>query len=169
LARAIGIDGEVKAAKTLMYLYAGLALGDVMSGLACQWLGSRRKVMLLFIIALTSLSLAYLFAMNGVSLKAFYTLCGFLGMAAGYWAVFVTNAAEQFGSNLRATVATTVPNFVRGAVVPMTLSFEALRGGMGPVAAASTVGGVTLVLALVALWAMPDHFSSELDYTEELC
>jgi hypothetical protein len=168
LAKAIGIEGTVVAAKTLMYLYMGLAIGDVCSGLASQWLGSRRRVMLLFIVFLSAVCTAYLHA-GGMGLKAFYGLCFAIGLSAGYWAVFITNAAEQFGTNLRATVATSVPNFVRGAVVPMTLAFESLRGSAGVVNAAGIVGIVAVSLALLAVWLLPDHFSKELDFTEEVC
>jgi MFS transporter, putative metabolite:H+ symporter len=169
LAKAIGIGGQVKAADTLMYLYIGLALGDLLSGLISQWLGSRRKVMLLFIAALSVLSAFYLQAAEGMALSSFYTICFVLGLSTGYWAVFITNAAEQFGTNIRATVATSVPNFVRGATVLMTLAFEAMRGSIGAVHAAGIVGIVTVLLALLGVLLLPDSFNRELDYTEEVC
>ncbi|MBE2187424.1 MAG: MFS transporter, partial [Rhodothermales bacterium] len=94
--------------------------------------------------------------------------CFGFGFFGGYWAVFVTNASEQFGTNLRATVTTSVPNFVRGAVVPMTLSFEALKGPMGYIPAAATVGAVCFALAIWGLSVLPDRFHADLDYVEPL-
>jgi hypothetical protein len=84
----------------------------------------------------------------------------------GYWAVFVTIAAEQFGTNIRATVATSVPNFVRGAIVPITLSFEYTKGAFGIVPGASMVGAACLAIAVIALWGMEETHGKDLDYHE---
>jgi putative MFS transporter len=89
-----------------------------------------------------------------------------LGIATGYWAVFVTVAAEQFGTNLRATATTTAPNFVRGAVVPVTLAFNALKGSLGVIGSALTVGVVTLVLAGVSLMALDETYGKSLEFVE---
>ena len=91
-----------------------------------------------------------------------------LGLATGYWAVFMTIAAEQFGTNMRATVTTTVPNFVRGAVVPLTLSFTALQGPLGLQGSAITLGVVTLGLAAFAIRNLRETFGKDLNYFEEL-
>ncbi|MBP6833757.1 MAG: MFS transporter, partial [Deltaproteobacteria bacterium] len=85
----------------------------------------------------------------------------------GYWAVFVTIAAEQFGTNLRATVTTSVPNFVRGSVPLLTAAFIGLKGqGMSLVGSAMVVGGACLTLALASLWWMEETYGRELDYLE---
>ena len=104
--------------------------------------------------------------MRGLTPTAFYFLTGYLGLMAGYWAVFVTIAAEQFGTNLRATVATTVPNFVRGAVPLITGSFSLLRGPLGYVGSAWAVGLVCIALALVALLGMAETAGRDLDFLE---
>jgi hypothetical protein len=96
----------------------------------------------------------------------FYLICAGLGLATGYWATFVTIGAEQFGTNIRATVATTVPNFVRGAVVPLTLAFKALQEQMPLLQAAMWVGLVSLGLAFVGLYFLKETFSKDLDYHE---
>ena len=96
----------------------------------------------------------------------FYGLCVLLGFAIGYWAVFVTIASEQFGTNLRATVTTTVPNFVRGSVVPVTLSFRYLSEGTSLIQGALTVGIVVMIIAIVALALLHETFGKDLDYVE---
>ena len=108
-----------------MFTYIGLAVGDFSSGWLSQVLRSRTRVLRWFL-SLTAACVAVYFLPWPRSLPAFYALCLALGFSTGYWAVFVTVAAEQFGTNLRATATTTVPNFVRGAVVPLTSIFQAL-------------------------------------------
>jgi hypothetical protein len=105
---------------------------------------------------------------SGWSEMAFYTLCSGLGFSAGYWAVFVTIGAEQFGTNIRATVATTVPNFVRGSVVPITLSFRYFQSSMGTLNAVCVVGVVVMSIALVSLLFLKETFGKDLDYLESL-
>src|SRR5258708_19426713 len=90
-----------------------------------------------------------------------------LGVGTGYWAVFVTIAAEQFGTNLRSTAATTTPNFIRGTVVPITLSFKYLRGGMGILNVALIVGLITIAIALIALRAIDETYGRDLNFLEE--
>ena len=101
-----------------------------MSGSLSQIFRNRKTVLMGFI-ALTGILIVLHFVVSHYSLSMFYNICGLLGFAVGYWALFVTMAAEQFGTNIRATVTTTAPNFVRGAVVPTTLLFQALRNRGG--------------------------------------
>ncbi|MEN9353608.1 MAG: putative niacin/nicotinamide transporter NaiP [Fibrobacterota bacterium] len=164
--RSIGMPEIPAAGTAVMFCYAGLALGDFGSGALSQWLRSRRKVVGIFLTALALLSAFYLIGLP-LTLPAFYGLCFALGLAGGYWAVFVTIAAEQFGTNQRATAATTVPNFVRGAVALITTSFLWLKPSLGLRPAAAVVGTVTLVLALLALLRLPETFAKDLDYLEK--
>lgn len=162
---ALGVTGEVKAGKAVFWCYLGLVFGDLASGLASQLLRSRRRAVAGFLLLTGAVSAVYL-SVRGISPDAYYGLCFALGISVGYWALFVTVAAEQFGTNLRATVATTVPNFARGAVVPITTAYVAMKGGMGAIGSAAAVGIVCLAIALVSVWAMRETFSSDLDYTE---
>ncbi len=168
VARALGATGEVTAGLAIMWAYVGLALGDVASGAISQVLRSRRKVIGGFAVGLYALAALYL-TRRGLSPTEVYGFCFGLGLLAGYWAVFVTNASEQFGTNIRATVTTTVPNFVRGSLVPMTLALTALKGALGLPNAALVVGAVATGLALLALWSLPERFDADLDYLEPLC
>lgn len=165
-ATAFHATGPVTAGDGILWSYVGLAVGDLSSGALSQVLQSRRKVVLGYMLLTTALIAAYL-TLDGPSPAQIYALCGAMGFAIGYWAVFVTIAAEQFGTNLRATVTTTVPNFVRGSVPLLTGSFLFLRGrGMTIVQSAATVGAVSLALAFASLWWMEETYGRELDFME---
>ena len=104
--------------------------------------------------------------MEQVSTTTFYTMCVLLGTFAGTWAVFVTTSSEQFGTNIRATVTTTVPNFVRGAVILITITFKYLRNDVGIINSAMIVGLVCTALALWATTNIEETFGKDLDYVE---
>lgn len=167
LARELGVQGEITGSKSIMWSYVGLSLGDLSAGLLSQYLKSRRKSVFAFLLLMLGLIFVYVNA-TGLTTTAFYALCAALGFSAGYWAVFVTIGAEQFGTNIRATVTTTVPNFVRGSVVPVTLSFQFLRPEMGTLPAALAVGLGCMTLAFIALFYLKETYGKELDYYEQL-
>jgi MFS family permease len=158
-------DGPVEVITAMMLAYIGLSVGDLISGLLSQWLKSRKKVIYLYLTATLAITLAFLF-WQAMPLHIFYFLCFLVGTATGYWALFVQVASEQFGTNIRATATTTTPNFVRGAVVPMVLSYKALELSFGPITSALVVGLVALVLAFVSLYILQESFSKDLDYHE---
>jgi len=165
-AKALSVSGPVSAGNAVMFCYLGLVFGDFASGFLSQLLQSRKKVILVFL-GLTLVGVVGYFCAVGVSPAVFYGICSFLGFASGYWAIFVTVAAEQFGTNLRATVATTVPNFVRGMVVPITLSFQWARGFLGLQGGAVAVGCLCMLIAFVSLYRLEETFHKDLDYFEE--
>lgn len=165
-AKNLEIRGAVSAGNAVMFCYLGLVVGDFTSGTLSQLLKSRRKIVLIFL-GLTVAGIAAYFMSSGCSAAVFYGICTFLGFASGYWAVFVTIAAEQFGTNLRATVATTIPNFVRGMVVPITMLFQLLRKDLGIRQGALLVGGICMAVALLSLWRLKETFHKDLDYFEE--
>jgi MFS family permease len=160
-----GIDG-LTANDAVLYVYIGFIAGDLGSGLFSQYLRSRKRVLLAFIAITTGLSAVFLLMPSAVELPLVKTLYVALGFGSGYWAVLVTVAAEQFGTNLRSTVATSVPNFVRGAVVPMTLSLNWLKPGLGLVGASLAVLAAVTVLALVSWSRLQESFSRDLDFLE---
>jgi hypothetical protein len=163
---AMGMTEIPDPATAVFFAYLGLAIGDFASGWLSQVAGSRRRALLTFI-GLNALAVVYYFTVGRLSTTLFYAGCLFLGIANGYWAVFVTVAAEQFGTNLRATAATTVPNFVRGALVPVSLVYIALDGVIAskPIAAA-IVGAVVIALSVAALFAIDETYGKDLDYIE---
>ena len=165
-AKALGTTGSISAGNAVMFCYLGLVFGDLSSGLLSQALKSRKKVVLLFLL-LTICAISLYFLQGSQSPAFFYGVCLVLGFASGYWAIFVTVAAEQFGTNLRATVATTVPNFVRGMVVPITLLFQLFRRHLGLQGGALAVGAICVVAAFFALASLEETFHKDLDYYEE--
>jgi predicted MFS family arabinose efflux permease len=165
LAHELGVQGTITGSKAIMWAYAGGSMGDLSAGLLSQYLRSRKKTVALFI-ALTAILLAVYVTQAGWTVTAFYILCWGLGIGTGYWSVFATIAAEQFGTNLRATVATTVPNFVRGSVVLVTLGLRALASPLGLVPATFTIGIVLLIIAAVELYFMRETYGRDLDYFE---
>ncbi|MEI7897654.1 MAG: MFS transporter [bacterium] len=162
----LGVNGSVSAAKSIMFCYSGLVVGDLISGFSSQYFRSRKRIVLIFLLAAATMAGVYLNS-HDLPVSLFYALVFIMGISIGYWAVFVTIASEQFGTNLRATVTTTVPNFVRGGVVVITLSFEALKGSFGVQGAAAMVGGFTFAMGLVALYFMEETYLKDLNYLEE--
>lgn len=163
----LGIRGEILSNRVVAIAYLGLTFGDLGAGLLSQRLRSRRLAVAAFLCASAGLCATYLFLATGWSAAALYGLVFGLGLGMGYWALFVTVAAEQFGTNLRATVATTIPNLVRGSLVLLTGAFGMLQQvGMRAVPSAALVGGVCFGLALLALLGLRETFGTDLDYLE---
>jgi MFS transporter, putative metabolite:H+ symporter len=165
LGQALGMSPLPTAPDAVLAAYAGLVLGDFGSGFLSQVFRTRKKVLAAFLL-LTSAFVAAYFTVGPTSLMAFYAVVVGLGVATGYWAVFVTVASEQFGTNIRATVTTTAPNFVRGSLVLVTSAFSALKGPLGVTTSAVAVGIGTLVVALVALAGLEETYGKDLDYLE---
>ncbi len=157
--------GDVQVITAMMLAYIGLSVGDLISGLLSQWLKSRKKVIALYLVVTLVVTAVFLYGPS-MPLPVFYFLCFMVGTATGYWALFVQVASEQFGTNIRATATTTTPNFVRGAVVPMVLSYKAMETGIGSVHSALVVGGIAIGLAFLALWSLNESFSKDLNYHE---
>jgi len=163
--KAMGMKTAPDAAFAIMMNYAGLAAGDLASGALSQIVKSRKRAVLAFLV-LTVLAMIFYFTVGARSLATFYAACVVLGIATGYWAVFVTVASEQFGTNIRATATTTAPNFVRGSVVLVTSAFNALKGAMSIPASAIVVGAVTLVVAIIALGGLEETYGKSLEFVE---
>jgi MFS family permease len=166
IAKEIGITEPISVGKGILYCYLGTAIGDIASGVLSQMLKSRKKVVFLFLIMILLSSTWFLY--SGLSnAAALYQIAFVLGFSAGYWALFVTIASEQFGTNIRSTVTTTVPNFVRAAVVPLTLGFAFAKQTMGAINAAYLVGLISIGIALFAIFQIKETFGKDLDYIEK--
>ena len=161
----LGATGPVSAGDGIFWAYTGLVIGDIGSGALSQWLKSRKATLWIFQLASAALIILFLASKN-MSPDYYYLLCFLLGCSVGYWAIFVTVAAEQFGTNLRATVTTTVPNFVRGSVVLITTAFTALRSNVGTIQSALTVGIVCVTIGLFALKRLKESFGRDLNWVE---
>jgi putative MFS transporter len=167
LAKELGVSGPISSGSAVLFSYLGLSVGDLASGYLSQVWRSRKKVIAVFLAITTALVSVYVFGASGWSVTQFYVLCVALGFAVGYWAVFVTTAAEHFGTNLRATVATTVPNFVRGSLVIFTLCFQSLKPEFGLLHSAFIVGMCAIAVAFVSLFGLEETYGKDLDYLEQ--
>jgi MFS transporter, putative metabolite:H+ symporter len=161
------LTGPVNVGAAVMYCYIGLSVGDLFCGLFSQLFKSRLKVVFGYLIFSIGVISLYLFGMNGQTPAFFYFVCVLLGIGTGYWALFVTIAAEQFGTNIRSTVTNTVPNFVRGSLIPISYSFKYLVPIMGILTGAIIVGSVCIALAIVSTLLLKESFGKDLNYTEE--
>lgn len=167
LATELHIVGNVTGSKAVMYHYIGASTGAFLTGFISQRLRSRKKALLIALSGLV-ITLSILFLSSGISNTMFYALLLIIGIPNGYWSVFMASASEQFGTNIRATVTTSAPNFVRGMVVLLTTLFSFLHkdAGMGFVPAIMLIGVAVLSLAIMATIKTEDTFGKDLDYIE---
>ena len=164
-AKELGVRGEVTPGDGVLWTYFGLTVGDFLTGTLSQLLHSRKKVVALGILVSSGFLWVY-FSAYGVTNTVFYAIIFGMGVGLGYWAVFATMAAEQFGTNLRATTATTVPNFVRGSLIPISWLYLALTDSHTPAHAAALTGVCVIPIALVALLGLRETHGVDLDYVE---
>ena len=165
LGRDMGLANPPQPGRAVLWYYLGLTVGDLTTGYLSQRFANRKRVMAAFL-AITALTGSAYFVFGGHSLGAYYALCFVLGWSSGYWAVFITMSAEQFGTNLRATVAITAPNFVRGATVLLTLAFRQLGPQMGMRNAAVLLGLLSLLIGAAALGQLEETYGKDLDFVE---
>ena len=160
------VTGTIDPGKGIMVAYAAISVGDVLIGFISQGLRSRKKALWLFNL-ITVIGIIAFFNLQGQTSTTLYWVCVILGLGTGFWAMFVTMAAEQFGTNIRATVATTVPNMARGSlsfvVAPL---FNALIPSQGYFKAGWVTGVILLAIAFVALAITPETFGKDLNYIE---
>jgi MFS family permease len=163
----MGIVGDIDPGKSLMFAYAAISVGDVAVGLVSQWLRSRKKALFIFY-GLTVIGIIWFFSIPpGQSPAMLYAACAWLGFGTGFWAIFVTIAAEQFGTNIRATAATTVPNMVRGSLNLISFLFVALQSSMGYVKSGWITGSIIMVITIIAALMTEESFHKDLNYVEE--
>lgn len=155
----------ITAADALIFGSIGLAVGDLISGLLSQWFKSRKKAIAFFLALAFVTTVTYTQAV-GASSEFIYFLCFVLGTCAGYWAVLVTTAAEQFGTNIRSTVATTVPNFVRGSGMVIASLFLVLKAHYTIMESVLLIGTVVFILGFTALWILKETYGKDLDFIE---
>jgi len=163
---AFGITEEVFPKKSTMFAYAAIAAADILIGLVSHWLQSRKKALYIFY-SFTIIAIVFFFNQYNGTAAGMYVICAALGFGTGFWAIFVTMAAEQFGTNLRATAATTVPNMVRGSLPIMLLLFNWLQShSFTYVTAAWITGIIVMAIGITAAFFTEETFGKDLNYTE---
>lgn len=166
IGEALHAQTVLSAGKGVMFTYLGISLGDFFAGWMAQVFKSRRKVVFIYQLLILLFSCIYLTRM-GITETEFLWLAFFMGLGVGYWATFITIAAEQFGTNIRATVTTTAPNFVRGALIPSTMLYGILVNWVGIIAAAMIMIVLLTLIAIFALGKLKESFDKDLNYLEE--
>jgi MFS family permease len=163
----LGIHGGINPGDAIMWGYIGISTGDIFSGVLSHWLKSRRKS-ILWMMSFTLISVIWILSGTIHSAEMYYIMCCWFGFGTGYWAMFVTIGAEQFGTNIRSTAATTIPNMVRGTVILMTIGFESLmESGLSALAAAGIVGFLAFAIGIYSTWSIPETHGRNLDFVEE--
>ena len=165
IAPLLHVQGTVHAGIAIAYCYGGISVGDLAAGFLSQKLQSRKQAIQIFLALAFVMTLLFL-VMRGLSVDQFYWICAVFGLTMGYWTLFVTVASEQYGTNLRATVTTTAPNFVRGSVVLLTLSFAYLKGPLGVLNSALFLGILSILIAAISITSLRESFHQDLDFLE---
>lgn len=162
---ALGIKEEVDPGKAILWAYVGISAGDFASGFISNWLKSRK--MAIFYMMLFTIVGVLLMLFSGIkSANMYYFYCVWLGLGTGYWALFVTMGAEQFGTNIRATAATTIPNMVRGMLMVMIVGFNYFKPSVGVIYAAVIVGVVAFALGIYSTLTVSETHNKDLDFVE---
>lgn len=164
--KALHSPVTLSAGTGILYTYFGIAAGDLAAGFLAQITRSRKRIMMLFHI-LSLISVFIYLKTTGITEQQFIWLCLFMGFSCGYWATFVTIASEQFGTNIRATVTTTVPNFVRGALIPITYIFEKVVSHYGIINSARIMITALVLIAFFSINQLKESFDKDLDYMED--
>ena len=168
--KAMGIQEKIDPGKSIMYAYVAISIGDILIGFISQWLKSRKKALFLFYFITTIFIVLFFTIQWGGSAAKMYWICAGMGFGTGFWAIFITMGAEQFGTNLRATAATTIPNMVRGMLAIFILPlFQCFRGieGVGYVNGGIYTGIIIMVITIVAAIMTKETFNKDLNFVEE--
>ena len=163
-AKSMNIKTSIDAGIGIMISYSAIAIGDVIIGLLSQYLKSRKKAMHIFYIITILGMLLFFTSKSSIQL---YLSIGIMGFGTGFWAVFVTIGAENFGTNLRATAATTIPNMVRGSLNGITALFLLLQGILSYVNSAIATAIIVMAITYWAIYGLQETFGRDLDFIEE--
>ena len=163
--KAMGAKEPLNAGDGVMYLYIGIATGGILAGLLSQVTRSRKLAMFVFLLLLIIGETVYLNS-TGITNFQFILLCIFMGICGGLWPILITIAAEQFGTNIRSTVATTVPNFVRALLIPINFGFIAFKTSYGMINSAYIMIVILNVIAIFSLSQLKETFGKDLNYLE---
>lgn len=166
LGKSLGIAEPVTAALAVMYCYIGITIGDVLFGVLSQILKSRKLPCFISQI-LVVVGLVFIWLVPPSTPIHFYIYAALLGMVCASWAVILTTTSEMFGTNLRATVTTSVPNMIRGSAIALTFCFTEIKTFVPAFEAALIVGAISLVIGGVALWKLEETFARDINFLEK--
>ena len=163
--KQFGIKEDISPGKVMVYMYVAISVADFLSGILSQLLKSRKKALYIYYAIMIVGVILYFTQYNGTS-AGMIGICMLIGFGTGFWALFVTIAAEQFGTNLRATATTTTPNMVRGSLVLIALLFEFLQRHTSFIISGAVTGVIVILIGCVALFKMKETFGNDLNFSE---
>jgi len=167
-AKAMFGSTNFDSGRAVMIAYAGIALGDIVAGFVCQYFKSRKKGLLLYYFMCTASILLFFSDFNN-SNTSMAVICALLGFSSGFWIIFITMGAEQFGTNLRATATTTIPNMVRGALPLINMMFLNLFQrdmGLTLIKSGFYTASIVISVTLIALYFTEETYHKDLNYIE---
>jgi MFS family permease len=164
--KSFGIAEEINPGKAVMLAYVAISIGDLLIGIVSQLLKSRKKALYIFY-TITIVSIILYFRQQGGTADNMYAICMLMGFGTGFWALFVTMAAEHFGTNLRATATTTAPNMVRGSLPLIMLLYQSLKMGYDDITSAAITGAVVMTISSIAVFLTEETFGKDLNFVEE--
>lgn len=165
VAKELNVQGAITTGWAILFFNVGLGVGDMSSGLYSQWLGSRKKAVFIYLLLTLVFTMIFL-SLRDISPNVFYFFCSAIGFSVGYWAVFLVMAAEQFGTNIRATVTVSMPNMIRGMGVPLTIILSYLRPEFGILWGLGLIAVVGILMAMIGLFTLKETFATSLDFVE---
>jgi MFS transporter, putative metabolite:H+ symporter len=164
-ALAFGITEPVSVSTAIMVYLMVFAVSDILCGFLSK-LMQKRKGPLLIYACMQIFATAYFLLAPPDTAMGYYYRCAFLGFSIGYWGILITNSVEQFGTNIRATVATSTPNLIRGLTIPASLIFTNLIPAYGLVRSGAIVGFSLIVISIISILLLKDKFENNLNFTE---
>ncbi len=163
--QAFGITENVSVNNAIMIYLITLAISDILCGLLSKLMQKRKAPLLIYAI-LQIIATSFFLLIPPQTAQGYYYRCMFLGFSVGYWGIIVTNSVEQFGTNIRATVATSTPNLIRGLTIPASLVFKSLIPAQGLIASAAIIGFTLIGISIISILLLKDKFENNLNYTE---
>ena len=164
----MGITEKIDPGKSIMFAYVAISLGDIIIGFVSQWFKSRKKALYVFYAITAFFMILYFTVQWNGSASQMYWICAGLGFGTGFWAIFVTMGAEQFGTNIRATAATTIPNMIRGMLAIFILPlFQGLRNITDFYTGGWISAIIIMAIGTAAILLTKETFGKDLNYVEE--
>jgi len=156
---------SINPGKAIMWAYIATSISDFSSGWFSHVLKSRKKA-ILYMLLLTLVGVIIMLFSGKKTENMYYFYCFWIGFGSGFWAMLVTVAAEQFGTNLRSTATTSVPNMIRGSVPLMLIGFDYLKQTRSIIISAAIVGAIAFAMGIYATLTISETHNREMDFVE---
>lgn len=156
---------SINPGKAIMWAYIATSISDFSSGWFSHVLKSRKKA-ILYMLLLTLVGVIMMLFSGKKTENMYYFYCFWIGFGSGFWAMLVTVAAEQFGTNLRSTATTSVPNMIRGSVPIMLIGFDYLKQSRSVIISAAIVGAIAFAMGIYATLTISETHNREMDFVE---